>query len=428
MALIKITASELEGVHSQIAKMSGKVSDCSSKVSSVRNGLDMQISAKRNIEDHLDNIKRDLDKYAESLNSYANVLNDVINEFVRADSSTNGLNLALLGNVEGVLKGTGLLGLGYIASTSGLPPGVYPMTGTQNGISAGLALAQLKCSADLWADSSIKKEETGFWGSIWNKGKEIGNKDKTLYGNVIQAGKKITSWAKGKIDEAVDSYKNKGTVYKAVQYGKAALKVGKSVVKVVGAVSAIGGAVALASTGVGIPAALAAAAPAVVSLVSAGNDFINGVTDMAYVHEEQYDMVGQTNVLKDYLTDATGDLGEYLGNREIGEKIGNIVYTGIDVVTFLDGADKMLTSMGKANTVLTGEYGSSSGWAWNWEKTSFDEIMKTELKFSLEPDFFVRKIMKVHPASDANIIYEAAKNVYNILGKAAKLGEQIGSL
>ena len=63
MALIKLTASELEGVKSQISKMSSKASECANRTASVRNNLDMEISAKRNIEERLDNIKRDLTKH-----------------------------------------------------------------------------------------------------------------------------------------------------------------------------------------------------------------------------------------------------------------------------------------------------------------------------------------------------------------------------
>lgn len=93
MALIKLTVSELEGVKSQLSNMSSKASSCASTTASVRNNLDMEITAKRNIEERLDTIKRDLTKHSESLELYANVLNDVINDFVRADS--NGFNANL---------------------------------------------------------------------------------------------------------------------------------------------------------------------------------------------------------------------------------------------------------------------------------------------------------------------------------------------
>ena len=63
---------------------------------------------------------------------------------------------------------------------------------------------------------------------------------------------------------------------------------------------------------------------------------------------------------------------------------------------------------------------------------SFDEISNTEIKFKIDtdyviaPDYAIRKILGVDPASDANIIYEAGKNIYKSFESAGELGKEIG--
>lgn len=55
-------------------------------------------------------------------------------------------------------------------------------------------------------------------------------------------------------------------------------------------------------------------------IITAGNDIINGASDIVYASNEQYDMVGKTNFLKDKLVENGGIIGEQLGNKELGEQ------------------------------------------------------------------------------------------------------------
>ena len=135
-------------------------------------------------------------------------------------------------------------------------------------------------------------------------------------------------------------------------------KSGKGVIKIAGAVAVLAG------------TAGGSAPLAIMDIITAGNDIINGASDIVYASNEQYDMVGKTNFLKDKLVENGGIIGEQLGNKELGEQFGDIVYKGVDLVTFLDGADKMLKSLGKANMIATGKVGS----AFIFGKTSFDDI------------------------------------------------------
>lgn len=317
MALIKLTASELENVHSQISKMSSKASDCANRVSSVRNSLDMEISAKRNIEERLDNIKRDLTKHSDSLKSYANVLNDVINEFVKTDSSGSILQsvTSITDWMNGVIAGGAIGG----AIAGGIYGGI-PMshTGGMYNWQTQQQLEKIRNAAATCADSSLEKEETGFWGSLWNKGKEaverIGDKAKEAYGNVVQATKDCVSWVK-------DNYENKGVTYTIAQYAKAFGKV------------AAGGAMLAATVAT-------AGTMSGITGVYGVDSLVNGIVDIGKitynVSQGETAEIEETQLLKDGMEfivgGAGGAIGEALGNaelgEEIGEKIASIAYDG----------------------------------------------------------------------------------------------------
>ncbi len=373
MALIKLTASELEGVKSQISKMSSKASDCANRTASVRNNLDMEISAKRNIEERLDNIKRDLTKHSESLKSYANVLNDVINEFVREDSTSNGLklpNMIIPAGIAGAVVG-GLV-FGNVSTAQG-----YSWLIQQE-------LDKIKNVTKIFTDSSVEKEETSFWGSLWNKGKEavesIGDKAKEAYGNVVQATKDCVSWVKEKYDE-------KGAFYTAVQYGKAAVKVAAGV----GAIVVSAGAIA-ASGGAASPLAVASIAYGINDIASGVKDAIDITTD---VKSGGAGDIEENNLMKDGMEfivgGAGGAIGEVLGNaelgEEIGEKIGAVAYDAGKIATTIynisTGWDQIHQAQDFNLQGMADEVGDAAKHGWDLatkvEFNSLSDVVKIDL-------------------------------------------------
>lgn len=387
MAVVGLEKASISSIRRQIERMQTENDNAEKKIRSALNGLDFEVASKQNIRNCLSNLAASANKQGGLSARYKSAFLSVTGSLTESDAKFGSRSQSIFDRIKKYTY-AGIRSIGDLFTRNKFIK--YAAT-------AGLFLANPGVAVVTGVLSSDKVKST-----------------------CVKAGKKCVSAVRKEFLNEDGSFDYE----KLKQYGKAALKVGKSVVKIVGAVSTIAGALALASTGAGIPAAIAAASPAVVSIISAGNDFVNAFTDMAYVHEEQYDMVGQTNVLKDYLTDASGDIGGYLGNREVGEKIGAGIYTGIDIVTFLDGAEKMIKSLGKVNTIVTGTTGYSSILG----KTSFDDIIDSKIKFDFEPDYFIRKILKTDPASDANIVYEAAKSVWKMFGKAAKVGKEIGGL
>ena len=368
----------ISSIRRQIEKMQAESENAEKKIRSALNGLDFEVASKQNIRNCLNTLITSANRQGSLSGQYKTAFLNVTNSVVESDGKFGNQSQSICDRIKKYVEG----------AASDAKKFFFKNKIAKYAALAGMFLTNpvgVVTTCAIFPDSTITKE-------------------------YVKAGKKCASAVR---KEFLDE-KGKFDYEKAKLYGKAALKVGKSVVKIVGAVGAI-------ATGVGIPVAI-------LSIVSAGNDFVNGMTDVAMIHEGLYDQVGKTNVLKDYIVEGGKNIGRIIGNEDIGETIGNAIYTGIDVVTFLDGADKMLTSLGKANTVLTGQYGSSSVIFGDPNKVSFDAIENTKLKFDFEPDYFIRKITKVNPASDGNIIYEAGKSIFKMFSKASKLGKQIGSL
>lgn len=377
MALIKVTISELESVQGQVSKLSNKAGSCGNAVARVKSNLDMKVKQKNNIDDLLNKSSRQLKQQSELLHSYANVLNNVVDDFLKADKNVTDDILPIISAVERITK----------------IPNKSDYLQEQ--------LAQKIDDIGSLFNAAVTKT-TDFFSDVIDKGKDFLD---DAYGNVVKTTKECVSWVK-------DSYSNKGIVYDTLQYGKAALKVGKGVVKIVGAVGTIFG-----TAGGSIPLATLA-------IISAGNDIINGFNDAAYIYTDQYDMVGESNYLKEKVVEGGSQLGEMLGNKEAGEFAGEFIYTGVDVVSFLDGADEMLKSFGKVNTVVTGSTGYSSVWG----KTEFDDVLDNEIKFGFDADYFIRKGLNVAPSSTGNIIYEGISSAYSTLKDAWDLGTKISNL
>ncbi len=156
-----------------------------------------------------------------------------------------------------------------------------------------------------------------------------------------------------------------------VDAAKSLWKYGKGAIKIAGAVSTLLAAVGLTATGVGAPIGAGAIAMALFSLGTGCNDVANATADMIYSVTGQHDKVGTTNFLKSYLSDCGNTIGTYFGNPEMGELIGKATYLGIDTVSMLSSADKMLKALGDVDVLVTGTSRYSPVWGW----THFDNYI-----------------------------------------------------
>lgn len=157
---------------------------------------------------------------------------------------------------------------------------------------------------------------------------------KSLYNGLVNGAKKTWDFIKdtsGKIKDSFvntynylkENYNNHGIVYDIIEYGKAGIKIIGGVASVVAA-----GASLFFSAGMSTPLALATLAYGV-------NGITNGIADIVNVKKDNYDKVGNFNLLKDTLSSAGSWVGEKLGNEDVGEAVGKAVYYAGSIYTIV---------------------------------------------------------------------------------------------
>ena len=430
MSQIKVDANNLSSLRSQLTSAQTQMEDIGRRVLSISQSLDWQVKAREQVDESLSLIKKNVSSHGELLNRYAAAIDTTCSKFTEADSST----ASKVGNVSGIMSALSwAAGAGLSAAALGIIFGskdlfnqfakfsmdAFPLnveailreqTITDNNGMAPITRWYKTSNKDIIKSGKAVlkkggkvKKKSGFWSNVKKTvGSAVGSAKRVVASSVKsvkKAAKSAFGAAKKIASSAVKSYKKKGVIYKAVQYGKAAVKIVKGGVKIAGAVAAI--AAAPVTGGASIPLAA-------LSIVSAGNDMISGFADMTYTHYGAYDQIGQYNWLKETLTENAGQLGEYFGNREIGEKIGQYVYTGIDVVTFFDGADKVIKNLRKLDTLTTHTVRNTFAMG----QASLKEI----------GDYISE------PGKIGELIKETGKGVYKSLTGAWKLGEKISKL
>ena len=255
------------------------------------------------------------------------------------------------------------------------------------------------------------------WEKKSKKGKAKSKKKKdgfldSLKADVAGVSKAIVKKGKKTVAKIKKSYDEKGFVYKALQYGKSAVKVGAGVVKIAGAVALVAG-----SGGAALPVA------ACITL-SACNDIYNGMMDATYTYTGDYNKIGNTNALKDFLVKQGRETGEILfGDEKLGEKMGSWAYTGLDVVSFLNGVDKLGKSFGKLQTITSGTAETSKVWG----EIHMDDVIDNDLKY-LSKDGIIKTVLNIDPNSVANFGYDVVTGTIKSIKSAGKLGNTIANL
>lgn len=358
MALIKVTISEVDSMQGKISELSDQAERCGSTITRIKNNLDMKVSQRSNIDDMLDKSSRLLKKQAELLQAYSNILSNLTDEFLRLDRSDS-----VDPHIESAIEALTKLLL--------IPGFVTPAWKDESFLERIVEIGELlkpKPLTETFRDTIDKGEEFL----------------ENMYGKI----KKATSNCVSSLKESYDS---KGIVYDVVEYGKCAATIGFSLATIVGSVGTIFG-----TAGGSIPVAI-------VGIMSAGNSMINAINDAGYIYSDQYDRVGKENYLKDKLVENAGELGDMLGNEEVGETIGEAIYTGLDVVGFLSDSEEMLKAYGKVNTKITGTTGN--------------------------PDIFgdldLNDVLDVSLTSKGKLIFDSVKKTCSAFSDAWDLGSAI---
>lgn len=351
MALIKLTLSEMSNVKSQISSLAERTESNGTAVARIASNLDMEVKARQNIEEQLQKIKNDLNKQSQKLTAYSNVLNDVMNQFVSADSK----------------KKTNIDAVSFEKNATVLAAG---MVGTmlKNTLNGWVLKERLdKVNKNAGKNTTTKKTDVSnlkkFVNWSKNKAKKAAKSLKKKYGNVVQKGKDCISWVK-------KSYQDRGIVYTAIQYGKAAGKV-------------VGGCAALAA----VVASGGALAPLVT--VYGINDIMSGAIDIANIHNSVKNggtaEIDEANLLKEGMEivggAAGGAVGKIVGNedlgKEVGEKMGSIMYTTGDVVSKVYTLE---TTFDKIHQAKDFNFGGIASESKNTMSGLWDLATKTDIK------------------------------------------------
>ena len=351
MALIKLTLSEMSNVKSQISSLAERTESNGTAVARIASNLDMEVKARQNIEEQLQKIKNDLNKQSQKLTAYSNVLNDVMNQFVSADSK----------------KKTNIDAVSFEKNATVLAAG---MVGTmlKNTLNGWVLKERLdKVNKNAGKNTTTKKTDVSnlkkFVNWSKNKAKKAAKSLKKKYGNVVQKGKDCISWVK-------KSYQDRGIVYTAIQYGKAAGKV-------------VGGCAALAA----VVASGGALAPLVT--VYGINDIMSGAIDIANIHNSVKNggtaEIDEANLLKEGMEivggAAGGAVGKIVGNedlgKEVGENLGSIMYTTGDVVSKVYTLE---TTFDKIHQAKDFNFGGIASESKNTMSGLWDLATKTDIK------------------------------------------------
>lgn len=379
MATIKLESASLLQLQAKMARQEAAMQRAQAIFTQAASGLDIQIAATAQIRQTLEELKRKSTAEAQQLQSMSQTLVRVDDRFTDTDrrlgrearglkNRAGDFGAAAAAGAAAVLTPVALAGMDRQLRNGALNK-LYGLDGSDTLRDGAVRVTQSK-KASFLARAANR---------VWGYGKAV-----------VRKGEEIVSAVK-------DSYKNHGWAYDVTEYGKAALKAGKAVVKIVGGV-------AMCATVAGIPVGLC-------TIISAGDNFSGSICDAAAVATDNYDKVGTFHPIKDFVKERGALAGEMLGNRELGEKIGEFAYNGLDLVSLLTSGEEMLKSFGKINTDLT----NTTGYSVLWGKTSFEDVMNN--KFGWSPTDIAKRLLGVDPNSTGNFITEAAENVVSLYKK-----------
>lgn len=153
---------------------------------------------------------------------------------------------------------------------------------------------------------TVSKES--FWdklGSVVSKGEII---VKTGVAKTVEYLQDCVSWW-------VESYKEKGTVYKVIQTGKAVLGIAAefSSILLLWGVNSVAG-------GVGTPLAT-------LGTIYACNGILNNLADIRNCWWGDVEQIGEVDLLKTAMQEGGAQIGNELGNEELGKVVGEGIYT-----------------------------------------------------------------------------------------------------
>ena len=266
-----------------------------------------------------------------------------------------------------------------------------------------------------YAESRIKRTEDKIFNTDaanYKKKKGFFEAARDVFVGIAAVPFKVVKVVKKGFDYIADSYKNKGWVYKAIQVGKCVFKGAMAVGSVVGSIG-----VAVATGGLASPLAVA-------KIVSGVNNVINSCADTCFAIKGDYEKIGTVNVLKSGLETTGGFIGGLFGNEDLGKKIGNLAYGGMNVCLAIDGLSVAIDKVKKLPEI-------------NWKGVISDVKNISKIKIDggqiksiiVNPVDAVKKIKEIgKPYHEITNAVKKGKGLYDVGKKAKKVVKEVDKL
>lgn len=364
MAYIKVDINKLGQLESQLNRIPSVISSTASTVRSVRSGLDWDVACESNIDSTLRRIASDLEACKSRMQKTVSFLDSAVQQYNKVEYG--GKNP----NTNGGRSGGGGSSRSFIALANSYFSQFWDVNFNSRKFTSVADICAALATSPFNALNVYAKKKSYFdiIGDIIKDGfdntvafladqysiakDKIKDLGECIKADIIEASNAVVdslktgaTMIKGTISNCVSAIKEdfdaKGTSYRIIK-GLGA------VVDIVVGTSTLVRAVA----GTGITAGLGAPATVLIGAYG-GNQAVSGFADLFNCITGNVDAVGEVNLLKSVFTGVFGQAGEWLGNREMGESVGEAIYTigGITStvvsLTNLSGQIKQAHSSGK---------------------------------------------------------------------------------
>ena len=374
MPTIKVDFGKLSQLESQLSRVPGVISSAASSVSSVRSGLDWDVACEASIDRKLRDIANALNDSKSRMQKTAQFVGDAVQQYQKAE---NGVEQRI--HSGGGRSAGGGSRRSFTALSGTYQSQFWDSEYNSKKFSSVSDICEALSTSPFNVLNVLSKANSYYQiiGDIISDGFEQTvdflaeqyniTKDKVIdlgeciKSDIIEAANAVVdNWKtgatiiKGTLSDCVsaiqEDYKAKGTSYRILNGIKA---VGDIVVGTTTVVCAV--------AGTGVTAGLGTPATVLIGTYG-GNQAISGFADLFNCITGNVDDVGEVNLLKSGLSGVCGQAGEWLGNRELGESVGESIYT-------IGGLTSTVVSLGNLSGQIKQAHSSGKTLSQSFEAT-----------------------------------------------------------
>lgn len=346
MAYIKVDINKLGQLESQLNRIPSVISSTASTVRSVRSGLDWDVACEAGIDSTLRRIASDLEACKSRMQNTVRFVDSAVQQYNKVEYG--GKNP----NSNGGRSSGGGSSKSFIALANSYVSQFWDENFNSKRFSSVADICAALATSPFSALNVYAKKKSyfdiigdiikdGFDNTVdfladqYNIAKDkIKDLGECIKADIIEASNAVVeTWKTGAtivknsitscVSAIKEDWESKGITYRIANGALA-------VAKIVGGVATVACAVA----GTGITAGLGTPATVLVGTYGA-NTAISGFADLFNSITGNVDAIGEVNLLESGFKGVCGQVGEWVGNREIGESVGKAIYTVGEISTIV---------------------------------------------------------------------------------------------